>query len=210
MVAPMTEQEIKDLAFKNAAVAFTELHPEYIVCAENSAVIMQWLLENPDVDRSSVSAYQQAFEAVRGSLRLREAEPVPEPPLDPERMSSEDYKNLIVIPEFSQRNKPLDPLVRDFFASHKHIRMCSHNWSTIIDWLYDRQLEPSQANLHTAAEACWVSPGLEVSDKYLDSLPSEELKKLAEAEFREMHANDPAPQSIKPLGVSWSRWKNER
>src|SRR5258707_99358 len=25
--------------------------------------------------------------------------------------------------------------------------MCSHNWSTIIDWLYERQVEPSQPNL---------------------------------------------------------------
>jgi hypothetical protein len=206
----MTEQETRDLACKNAAVAFTELHPEYIVCAENSALILQWLLENPDLDKASVSAYERAFEAMRGSLKLRKPEPVPEPAPDPEKMDSETFKQKILIPEFSQRNKPLDPLVRDFFTSHKHIKMCSHNWSTIIDWLYARQLEPSQANLHTAAEACWNSPGLQVSDSYLESLPSSELKKIAEAEFRQMHANDPAPQSMKPLGVSWSRWANER
>ena len=59
-------------------------------------------------------------------------------------------------------NSTLDPLVGDFFPSHKHIRMCSHNWSTIIDWLYERQVEPSQPNLlRIPAEAdqhSWVIP----------------------------------------------------
>jgi hypothetical protein len=202
--------EIKELACRNAAVAFTELHPEFVVCPENSALILQWLVENPDADKSSVSAYEQAFEAMRDSLRLREPEPTPEPAPDPEKMDAETFKQTILIPEFSQRSKPLDPLVGDFFKSHPHIRMCSRNWSTIIDWLYERQIEPSQANLHTAADACWISSGLEVSDSYLDSLSSAELKRLAEAEFRQMHANDPAPQSAKPIGVSWSRWHHDR
>jgi hypothetical protein len=155
VVAAVIEQDTNQ-AMKNAARAFTELHPEYITCPENLEPMMDYLVEHPDLDKTAVASYEEAFRATRDKLRLKNL-----PPLEPtttdadfERLSADEYKTRVVIPEFQKLNQSGEPSPMDdaFWGAHTLIARSAYNPRLLFEWLTAQQLKPSLANLHTAYE----------------------------------------------------------
>jgi hypothetical protein len=202
-------------AIANAAKTFLETCPRYVVCPENWKRMLAYL-ENSNLNPTAVASFQTAFDALNaeGKLKLKDLDPVPQPELteaDFERMSAEDFKRLVVIPEHEARQKKtprkVDPLAKEFWDAHKDCAPNAYNAGILVDWLFERQLEPTLENLNTAFEQC--EGRLEVSDAVLESLPADVYRKVVvEPEFQERQSKLPPPKPTeRPFGVrSWSEW----
>ena len=178
---------------------------------------MDYLVEHPDLDKTAVASYEEAFRATRDKLRLKKL-----PPLEPtttdadfERLSADEYKTRVVIPEFQKLNQSGEPSPMDdaFWGAHPLIARSAYNARLLFEWLTAQQLKPSLANLHTAYEQIasgWGNARLVLSERAIEEMPCSEYRGYVEREFRKNHSNQTPQQSNKPLGVSWSRWINER
>jgi len=208
-----------DQAIANAARTFLETSPRYLVCPENWERMLGYL-ENSNLDPTAVASFQTAFGALNaeGKLKLKDVDPAPEPELtdaDFERMSAEDFKRLVVLPEHQARQKEpvreVDPLAKKFWDANPDYRPSAYNAGVLIDWLFERQIEPTLENLNTALEQC--EGRLEVSDAAVEALPADIYRKVVvEPEFRERQSKLPPPKpSERPFGVrSWSEWIHSR
>jgi hypothetical protein len=204
----------RDLSAKNAAVAFTQITPQYEICAENSALMLteiQRLVEEKGADACSVATYQQAFSTLNaeGKLKLQEL-PRSEPEPDLEHMSAAEYKRRVVVPEWQSRQKKAEPpsekhkTLQTLFESHG-LALSSYNLKLVTGFMNARGLEYSVSNLETAIEHL----NLEVSDAVVERLPADIYRKVVvEPEFRERESKQPKPEpSNVPLGVrSYSSW----
>ena len=62
----------------------------------------------------------------------------------------------------------------------------------------------SLENLPHAIETVSEFPGLELSDAAIAAMPSNELKKYIEREFKEQQMKQQPHETNKPKGVNWS------
>jgi hypothetical protein len=207
----------RDLAAKSAAVTFTELNPQYVICPENSALMLteiQRLVDEKGADPCAVTTYQQAFSTLNaeGKLKLQEP-PRSEPEPDLERMSAAEFKRRVVLPEWQSRQKKAEPpseehkTLQTLFESHG-LALSPYNLKLVTGFMNARGLEYSVANLETAIEHL----NLEVSDAVVESLPADVYRKVVvEPEFRERQSKEPTPQPDRPFGVkSWSSYIHNR
>lgn len=207
----------RDLAAKSAAVVFTELTPQYVVCPENSVLMLteieRLVNENGD-DPCAVSTYLQAFSTLNaaGKLKLQDS-PRSEPEPDLEHMSAAEYKRRVVVPEWQSRQKKTEPpseeqkTLQTLFESHG-LALSPYNLKLVTEFMNRRGLEYSVSNLETAIEHL----NLEVSDAVVESLPADVYRKVVvEPEFRERQSKEPTPQPDRPFGVkSWSSYIHNR
>jgi hypothetical protein len=203
MEKEMTDEEQRELAV-DAALAFMAAEPTFIAIPENSRLIVEYIEAHAELDPTTVSTYRQAFHASRARLRFEH------------HMSGDEYRQKVVIPVFQkrQREKPklseTDALLKDIFESHK-FRDSLSNRAKVDRYMREHGIvDYSPENLSHAINTVAEHPGLEPSDAAITAMPSSELKKYIEREFKEQQAKNPPKTSDKPFGVNWSNWLNGR
>jgi len=199
----MTDDEKSSLAV-DAALAFMAAEPTFVAIPGNSEIIVEYIEAHPELDPTAVGTYQQAFVACRDRLRFEH------------QMSAEEYKNAVVIPVWKKRQqqKPqpneIDSMLKDLFESHG-CRDTLANRAKVDRYMREYGIfDYSLENLNHAIQTVAEHPGLEASDAAIAAMPSSELKKYIEREFKELQSKNPPKPSTKPIGINWSNFLNGR
>jgi hypothetical protein len=206
--------EARDIAAKNAAQTFAELTPAYLPCPENLEAIVKWFKAHPDADPTEVNSFQSAFSQLSAEGKLKMPEPT-EPELtdaDYKTMSADEFRKRIVEPQFAEQKrkaKPdVDPFAGEFWAAHPDVAPSKKNSAILLNWLFRRDLAPTQGNLHVAYES--TSSQMEPSDLAISRMSSDEFKRrIIDPEFREIESKRPKPERKFPMGVRYTRYLHD-
>ncbi len=120
MTADEVEQNLREemtAVIKQTGQLFQERHPEFYPCKENEQIMFQWML-NRNLDGMRIESFELAYQNVKDILVGRPEADKPEPPPKPkkewekyseqeiERMSPQEYKEKILLPQFRETPKP--------------------------------------------------------------------------------------------------------
>ena len=174
------------------AWTFSNITKSGIAVPANSEIIVEYLLDHPELSPVEVSSYHQAFEASRDRLRFDH------------QMSSEEYKQAVVIPVWKkkQQDKPqpseIDLILKELFES-RGFRDSLTNRAPCHRYPQEHAIDDcSLENLSHLIDTVIKYPGLELSDQAIDALPSREFRKYVEQEFKRRQAKQPPKSSDKP------------
>jgi len=206
--------EARDLAAKNAAQTFMELTPAYLPCPENLEAIIKWFKAHPSADPTEVRYFQSAFSELCAEGKLKMPEPT-EPQLtdaDYKTMSADEFRKRIVEPQFAElkrKTKPeVDTFAGEFWAAHPDVAPSKKNSAILLNWLFHRDLTPTQGNLHTAYESTFGQ--MEPSDLAISRMSSDEFKKrIVDPEFQEIESKRPKRERKFPIGVRYTRFLHD-
>jgi len=207
--------EARDLAARNAAQTFSDLTPAYLPCPENLQAIIRWFNAHPEADPTEVNSFQSAFSQLCAEGKLKMPEPIEQEltEADYRTMSADEFRKRIVEPQFAEQErkaKPeVDPFAGEFWTAHPDVAPSKKNSSILLNWLFRRDLAPTQGNLHVAYES--TSEQMEPSDEAISRMSADEFKKrIVEPEFQEIESKRPKPERQFPLGVRYTRYLHDR
>ena len=131
---------------------------------------------------------------------------------DYKTMSADEFRERIVEPQFAEQKrkaKPeIDPFAGEFWAAHPDVSPSKKNSAILLNWLFRRDLAPTQGNLHTAYES--TSGQMEPSDLAISRMSSDEFKKrIVDPEFREIESKRPRRERKFPIGVRYTRYLHD-